>query len=141
MKTPTESRPHRFPGHRRLLPLAAVGVLVAVALAGLSFWRLQTSPAFVEVPPLAILGGRSDMSQAVGDVVLDYGDPAHKADFQRIAKGEGLNVEFVEFASTEEVFRHGLAGWPKGQDPPAGTRVPKGTTVRLTVITDTPITE
>jgi len=133
----TVARPSESPsaGHPALLPVAIAGPMVLAAFACLAVQSL-TTPVLVSVPPLAVLGGRSDTSLKVGEVIRDYGNPAHEADYRQIARERGLGVEFVEIPSTDEVFKHGLAGWPLGQVPPAGARVPRGTIVRLRVIID-----
>jgi hypothetical protein len=97
-----------------------------------------TPPAAEEVvvPSFAKLGGlnalSADDSVYAGGVY--YGDTKYLDKYRKIASDSGLKVEFFTRSAKDSVFQHGMGGWPADQLPKPGTRVPRGSTVRMTVI-------
>lgn len=90
----------------------------------------------VIVPDLVALGGESDFSKELSEAgtVVRYGDARRQEVYTELARKAGLTLDVVVMSEDDEVFAHGSAGWPRGQDPEPGASVPRGSTVRLVLI-------
>jgi uncharacterized protein YdbL (DUF1318 family) len=88
------------------------------------------------VPDLVALGGESDFSKELSEwgKVVRYGDARRQEAYTELARKAGLTLDAVVMSEDDEVFAHGSAGWPRGQDPGPGASVPRGSTVRLVLI-------
>ncbi|MBC7265740.1 MAG: hypothetical protein H5T75_02020 [Coriobacteriia bacterium] len=137
-------------GFVRVRPLAAA--LAALALlaafgcsAGVTERAAPPRPATEEraetvvVPDFVHEVGESEfsmMNAEASDYAPRYGSPQYVAAYEAIARRSGLRVEFVRMSQEDEVFTHGMAGFPAGQRPEPGTRVKRGSVVRLVLIVD-----
>ncbi len=98
---------------------------------------VSTGEEYVSVPDFVAKGGESEFSVRNAEAAVNpvrYGDARYTSRYDAIAAEAGVKVQFVHMSEADSVFMHGMGGWPVGQDPAPGTRVKRGTTVRLVVM-------
>lgn len=137
-------------GFVRVKPLAvALAALVLLAAFGCSAGVTERAdpprPATEEqadtvvVPDFVQEGGESEFSKMnaeASEYAPRYGSPKYVAAYEAIARRSGLRLEYARMSQEDEVFAHGMAGFPAGQRPEPGTRVKRGSVVRLVLIVD-----